>query len=150
MSRSDPLLRARLSWVLMYEDTGDAGLTCRHCGISRPTLRHWWNRYKELGKEGLRSQSRARTRPPKPKLTEERQKLILELREKRKLGPKSLQSELERKHDLKLSTASIWKVLHLHQVKPLRQPRVPETPIRYSCPLPGVNSEVNILFYGPR
>ena len=33
------LLRARLQWVQLYLRTGHAGLTCRRCGISRPTLR---------------------------------------------------------------------------------------------------------------
>lgn len=41
MSKADPDFRARLAWVLLYEETGDAGLTCLRCGISRPTLRLW-------------------------------------------------------------------------------------------------------------
>lgn len=150
MSKVDPAFRARLAWVLMYEETGDAGLTCLRCGISRPTLRHWWRRYKEQGKEGLRSQSRARKKPPEKKLTDQRQKLILELRQKRKLGPRSLQSELGRKHDLKLSTASIWKVLHDHQVPPLRKPRVPEQPTRYSRPLPGERVQMDTMKVGAK
>ena len=40
---------ARLVWVRMYERTGDAGLTCRRCGVSRPTLRKWWRRYRAAG-----------------------------------------------------------------------------------------------------
>ncbi len=36
----------RLKWVKMYKETGDFGLVCRRCGISRPTLRKWWKRYK--------------------------------------------------------------------------------------------------------
>ena len=31
--------KARLGWVKLYQQTGDAGLVCRRCGISRPTLR---------------------------------------------------------------------------------------------------------------
>lgn len=150
MSKPNPQYRARLAWVLMYEDTSDAGLTCLRCGISRPTLRHWWRRYREQGKEGLRAQSRARKKPPEKKLTEARQKLILELRQKRKLGPKSLQSELGRKHDLKLSTASIWKVLHDHKVAPLRKPRVPEQPIRYSRALPGERVQMDTMKVAPK
>ncbi len=38
-------LRMRLKWVRLYEETGNAGLVCRRCGISRPTLRKWWRRY---------------------------------------------------------------------------------------------------------
>ncbi|MBL6689247.1 MAG: IS481 family transposase, partial [Pseudomonadales bacterium] len=32
----DKEVKARLRWVKMYEITGNAGLTCRRCGISRP------------------------------------------------------------------------------------------------------------------
>jgi len=51
-------IKARLRWVQLYEETGDAGFVCRRCGISRPTLRKWSKRYKELGMEGLISRSR--------------------------------------------------------------------------------------------
>jgi len=34
----DKQIKIRLSWVELNEATGDAGLTCRPCGISRPTL----------------------------------------------------------------------------------------------------------------
>lgn len=40
---------------LMYEESGDAGFVCRRCGISRPTLRKWANRYKQDGITGLES-----------------------------------------------------------------------------------------------
>lgn len=41
----DREVRQRLTWVKYYEQTRDAGLTCRCCGISRPTLRKRWRRY---------------------------------------------------------------------------------------------------------
>ena len=47
------LLKARLSWVELYARTGDAGLVCRRCGISRPTLRKWWRRFQSEGEAGL-------------------------------------------------------------------------------------------------
>jgi len=31
--------RTRLGWVRLYEQLGKAGLVCRRCGTSRPTLR---------------------------------------------------------------------------------------------------------------
>ena len=52
----DREIRQRLGWVKLYEETGNAGLVCRRCGISRPTLRKWWRRYQEAGEDGLRSQ----------------------------------------------------------------------------------------------
>jgi transposase-like protein len=46
----------RLGWVRLYERVGDAGLVCRRCGISRPTLRKWWHRYQAEGEVGLEAQ----------------------------------------------------------------------------------------------
>lgn len=50
----DREIQQRLQWVKMYEESGDAGFVCR-CGISRPTLRKWANRYKQDGITGLES-----------------------------------------------------------------------------------------------
>jgi transposase-like protein len=52
------LPKARLAWVELYAKTGDAGLVCRRCGISRPTLRKWWRRYQVDGEAGLVEHSR--------------------------------------------------------------------------------------------
>lgn len=46
----EPILKARLHWVQMYERTQNANLTCQRCGISKPTLRKWWQRYQEKAK----------------------------------------------------------------------------------------------------
>lgn len=51
-------VRQRLQWVKLYEESGDAGLVCRRCGITRSTLRKWWKRYQIQSIEGLKSQSR--------------------------------------------------------------------------------------------
>jgi transposase-like protein len=48
------VLQARLTWVQMYQQTGNSGLTYRRCGISRPTLRKWHRRYEAEGEAGLR------------------------------------------------------------------------------------------------
>jgi hypothetical protein len=40
-----PEIKALLNWVTLYEEIGNAGLVCRRCGISRPTLKKWWKRY---------------------------------------------------------------------------------------------------------
>ncbi|MBU9596923.1 helix-turn-helix domain-containing protein, partial [Burkholderia multivorans] len=52
----DREIAARLRWVRMYHETGNAGLVCARCGISRPTLRKWLRRYQEAGEAGLQSQ----------------------------------------------------------------------------------------------
>jgi len=61
----------------------------------------------------------------------------LHLRRTRHLGPKGLQRELLRLHQLRLSTRTIWKVLHAHQVSVLRPTARPHQPKRYTRPVPG-------------
>jgi transposase InsO family protein len=78
-------------------------------------------------------------------LNQERIDLILVLRDERKLDPKRIQAELLRQHDLRLSTATIWKVLHAHERAPLVRRRPPETPRRYSRPLPGDRGQVDTM-----
>ncbi len=42
------------SWARIYEESEDAGLVCRHCGISRPTLPKWWKLYQAQDIDGQR------------------------------------------------------------------------------------------------
>lgn len=37
----DAKIKAQLGWVKLYLEKQDFGYVCRHCGISRPTLRKW-------------------------------------------------------------------------------------------------------------
>lgn len=114
-------IKQRLAWVEMYHQTQNAGLVCRRCGISRPTLRKWIRRYQALGLAGLVDQSRRpKTCEPK-KVFEQQKQWILNLRQTRKLGARRLQNELQRLHGLSLSTATIHKVLKTAGVKPLVQ-----------------------------
>lgn len=144
MTDSPETLRARLTWVKHYEQSKDAGLTCRRCGVSRPTLRKWWRRYQERGESGLVSCSRRRHSLPEPKVKPTDTESVLVLRNKRKLGPKGIQSELKRLHQTQFSTATIWRILAKHgisqSVRPRRKPKVPK---RYSRPIPGDRVQID-------
>ena len=96
-------VRKRLLWVQLYQQTDDAGLVCRRCGISRPTLRKWIRRFHETGEAGLLNRSRRPVRSPNRRVFERERLLILKLRADRKLGARRIQSELRRHHDLRLS-----------------------------------------------
>jgi hypothetical protein len=72
-------------------------------------------------------------------------RLILALRDERKLGPQRIQAELLRHHGFRLSTATIWKVLHVHTRPPLVRRRPPERSRRYSRPLPGDRVQVDTM-----
>jgi len=104
-------IRMRLKWVRLYEQTSNAGLVCRRCGISRSTLRKWLRRYKEGGIDGLQSRSRRPKSSPGQKVFAVQELWILDLRGHRKLGARRLQNELKRLHDCTLALPTIHKVL---------------------------------------
>lgn len=101
----DTEAKKRLTWIKLYETSGDAGWVCRRCGISRPTLRKWWKRYQAEGEAGLRSRSRRPLHTPERKVFEQEEQWILELRQTRQLGARRIQHELERLH---ACTLAIW------------------------------------------
>lgn len=144
MNSRDSEMRRRRMWVQLYAETKDAGLVCRRCGISRPTLRLWWRRFEAKGDTGLVSLSRRPHHSPRV-LVPEQIRLILALRDERKLGPKRIRGELLRHYDLRLSSATIWKVLHSHKRAPLVRKRPPETKHRYSRPLPGDRIQLDTM-----
>ena len=72
----DREVQQRLQWVRLYEETGNASLVCRRCGISRPTLGKWWKRYQKDGKEGLVNQSRRPHHSPNTKVGKQEELLI--------------------------------------------------------------------------
>ncbi len=126
---------ARLRWVRLYEELGDAGLVCRRCGISRPPLRKWVKRFERNGMVGLLSRSRRPRSSPATKLDPATETLILCLRRDRNLGAKRIVGELRRLHDIRLSPRTVWKALKRNEVPPLRRPRRRIEPHRYSRPL---------------
>src|SRR5690606_534885 len=86
---------------------------------------------------------------PARKLTAEHRELILKMRRERKLGHKRIQAELLRLHHVRLSTATIWKVLHQAAVAPLHRRRKPKQPKSYSRPLPGDRVQLDTFKVAP-
>ena len=121
----------------------------KRCGISRPTLRKWWRRYQAQGEAGLQSQSRRPHFSPLTKVDEPTEMLILSMRKKRNFGPKRLQSELIRLHEIRVSIAVIHKVLSRNNCKPLIRPPPKKTEyLRYSRPIPGERVQMDTCKIG--
>lgn len=99
MSDVEPAIRTRLKRMQLFQLTNDAGLVCRRCGISRPTLRKWWRRFQADGEDGLHEHSRRPHKTPSPKVTPHYEKLILQFRRERNLSAKGIQAELLRHHN---------------------------------------------------
>ena len=130
--------RTRLGWIRLHEEVGNAGVVCRRCGISRPTLRKWWRRYQAEGEAGLEARSHRPHRSPNRKVFAEQEALILRLRRERKLGIKMLRNELARRHGLRLALDTIHKVLVRHGENRPKRPRLKRKGTRrYSRPVPG-------------
>ena len=60
----EPILKARLRWVKHYEQSQNAALTCRRCGISKATLLKWRRRYQLHGEPAPRRAGDALTESP--------------------------------------------------------------------------------------
>lgn len=142
--------QARLGWVRLYEQIGHAGLVCRRCGISRPTLRKWWRRYQAEGEAGLEDRSRRPHRSPQRKVFEREEALVLKLRRERKLGIKQLAHELSREHGLRLASDTLHKVLARHGESRLKRPRLQRKGRkRYSRPVPGDRVQMDTCKIAP-
>lgn len=146
------------AWMHRYDNifngfrglrTQDAGLVCRRCGISRPTLRLWVRCFQEQGLEGLVAQSHRPYPVPGQKVFEQQEQWILALRHQRNLGARRIQHELQRLHHCTLSPATIQQVLRRHQVSPLRHLRRLEEPRRYSREVPVACIQMDTLKIAP-
>ncbi len=146
----DERQRARLGWVRLFEATGNAGIVSRRCGISRPTLRKWLQRYREDGICGLADQSRRPLSSPNKKVSSEIEALILELRNDRQLGAKRLSNELLRLHEISISPPTIQKVLIRNGLGelPSRLKRR-KHPKRYNRPIPGDRVQMDVCKIAP-
>lgn len=136
--------RPRL-WVLMYKHTGNAGLTCRRCGISRSTLRKWAKRYAEHGKAGLASRSSKPHTLQPSNVDDELKAKMLHLRQKRNLGPKRIQAGLMRHEGTKRSISIIYKVLKRAKVGALKRQRKSRPPKRCSLNVPGERVQIDSM-----
>jgi len=146
----DAKVKMRLQWVQLYRKTGNASVTCRLCGISRPILRKWSQRYEQQGLEGLQDQSRRPQNCPPLKVLEQHRQWIVSLRQRR-LGPRRIQSELIRLHRFSLSTATIHKVLTQLGQKNLKSTRRPrKTRKRYQKDTPGERVQMDVCKIAPQ
>ena len=142
-------IHTRLRWIKHYQLLGNLGITCQRCGISRPTLRKWLQRYEESGLDGLASKSRKPKVSPNRKIFEKQELQVLLLRRENNLGARRIQNELKRQYGLSLSLATIHCILKRNKVKPLRRPKREKRVLRYSRPIPGERVQVDTCKIAP-
>lgn len=141
----DKLSKTRLGWIKLYEELRDAGLVCRRCGISRPTLRKWLKRYQCDGLDGLKDLSKKPKNSPFLKITFEIEQIILSLRNDRKLGVRRVQSAIKRQPGILLSLATIHKIFKRNAIPYLQKKRHYRKQVkRYNCNIPGERVQMDV------
>lgn len=143
-------IQIHLKWIELYEKIGIAGVVCRRCGISRPTLRKWWKRYEQSGLEGLISLRRKpKKTSPRRKIDNEKAAWILKLRFEDNLGARRIQNELMRQYRFAVSLSTIQKVQIAPEVPPLRKPPQYKRVRRYSKKIPGERVQIDTCKISP-
>ena len=77
---------------------------CIAFGVSRETCYKWKRRYDAYGVDGLKNQSRKPHNIKNLKITEELEKLVLELRLNNRFGPMKIRFRLKRKYGVSLGS----------------------------------------------
>jgi transposase InsO family protein len=92
---------------------------CIAFGVSRETWYKWKRRYDTYGIDGLKNQSRKPHNIKNVKVTEELEKLVLELRLNNRFGPMRIRFRLKRKYGVSLGTKTIYNLLKRHKLNVL-------------------------------
>jgi transposase InsO family protein len=92
---------------------------CIAFGVSRATWDKWKRRYDTYGIDGLKNQSRKPHNIKNLKVTEELEKLVLELRLNNRFGPMRIRFRLKRKYGVSLGTKTIYNLLKRHKLNVL-------------------------------
>lgn len=145
----DAKLKARLGWIKLYQEKQDFGYVCRHCGISRPTLRKWYHRYNADGIAGLLDISKKPHNSPNKKLDASLVSRILLLRSKLNIGARRIQLELFVQDGTRLSLASIHKALKQSDAKPIKKLKREKKFKRYQREIPGDRVQIDTCKIAP-
>ena len=92
---------------------------CIAFGVSRATWYKWKRRYNTYGIDGLKNQSRKPHNIKNLKVTEELEKLVLELRLNNRFGPMRIRFRLKRKYGVSLGTKTIYNLVKRHKLNVL-------------------------------
>lgn len=142
-------VRKRLRWVQLFDELKNCTQVCLRCGISRPTLRKWVQRYQDQGLAGLAGESRRPDTSPTARISDVERHWIAELRA-RGLGSRRIQSELKRSHDFDVSRPTIEKVLKtLAPRLRLVRPPARKGSKRYAKEVPGERVQMDTCKIGP-
>lgn len=128
-------------------ESGNIAKTCRHFGVPRSLFYLWRNAYRQNGPDGLRNKKPIPKSFPNqtpPEIVEK----ILYLRRRYHLGPVRIMWYMARYHQLRVSDATIYRVLKRHGVNrlPGRAGRRKVHTKRYNKQVPGHHIQMDVKF----
>lgn len=142
------LIRMRLAWMLMYEQIGNAWLTCRHFGISTKTFYKWRGRYLASGKNPGSLSDRSRRPKRSPNITKEQiMQLIRRFRKKTKFGPDRIRFYLMKDCKINIPRSTIYAILKREGLIK-KHKKIKKRFLMYNLPNPGDNVQVDIKVIG--
>ena len=120
MTPKDREIQRKLRILKHAEERGHVGRTCRYFGIGRASFYRWKSAFEKHGEAAL-----VRKKPipknPKNRTPPEIVEKVLHLRKTYHLGPMRIVWYLARYHDIKISDATVSRILHRHGLN--RRPR---------------------------
>jgi len=118
MPNDEKEIKRKLRILNHAEQSGNIYKTCRYFGMPRSLFYVWRNAYRLNGEEGLKRKKPIPKSHPNQTPDEIVEK-ILYLRRKYHLGPMRIMWYMARYHDMKVSDATIYRVLRRHGVSRL-------------------------------
>jgi transposase InsO family protein len=145
MNKDQREIKRKLRILRHADETGHIERTCRYFGVGRSSFYRWRDSYRKHGVAGLVN------RPPIPKWHANRTSIeieekVLHLRKKYHLGPMRIVWYLARYHDIKISDATVSRILKRHGVNRLpRGTRLRKVHTkRYNKQVPGHHIQMDV------
>lgn len=113
MTQDEKEIRRKLRVLEHAQGIGNVAKTCRYYGIPRSLFYVWRKAYQMRGLEGLKNKKPIPKSHPKQTPAEVVEK-ILYLRKKYHLGPTRIMWYMARYHQMRVSGATIYRVLKRH------------------------------------
>ena len=148
MTKEDEREVQRKLRILQHaEKIGHVAKTCRYFGIGRASFYRWKSAYQRDGEAGLVNAKTIPKNPPNQTPPEVAEK-VLHLRRKYHLGPERIMWYLERYHGIKLSDATIYRILKRNGLNRLpRGTRLRKVHTkRYNKQVPGHHIQMDVKF----
>jgi transposase InsO family protein len=147
MTKDQREIQRKLRILRYAEEIGHVAKTCRHFGIGRTSFYRWRKGYAERGEAGLINA------PPIPKrhanrTAPEREEKVLYLRRTYHLGPMRIVWYLERYHGIRMSDATVSRILRRNGLNRLpRGTRMRKVHTkRYNKQVPGHHIQMDVKF----